>query len=173
VATAATEPANDDQQGNTFDTSQLLGEGCSAGCRCRCHINVKRATPQFLESAIGILFYGQFGVPTFKTCNLNSCRREGVSQGLITYYFPTWLIAVGFQLFWNWKRPRLTMSLTFPRIVDGRSPIWTTLYVKDEPGVKDLFSKRLASPFDSFDSGVSVLHVSTRRLLTTTAENRN
>ena len=68
-------------------------------------------------------------------------------------------------LFWMTmcSKPQMCSSLhwnlSLPPVIDYTSPIVTLLAIGDVEGIKDEFSSRRATPFDTFVDGTTLLHV--------------
>lgn len=134
---------------------------CRPDCPCRCHIQSKTVIPGFAHRILGQLFVGYTGLPgTSNTCNVKSCETSQSSQLTVEYWFPLsfiWSQIFRFRLAYNPNIGPQFELMTLRRVPDSASCIHYALR-GDIDGLKDLFSRGLASPRDvSSTRGYSVL----------------
>jgi hypothetical protein len=136
---------------------------CGPACRCSCHSERRRRTPQFLNRLMGSLFLGYTGVPVFPhPCDDSLCAQRSFPSAHLTYFFPEWFF-----------RRMLTLAMAFdpvggpqvalrmPRILPDTAKIFHLATSGDIDAIKAMFKTGQASPFDVSSSfGYSVLHVS-------------
>jgi hypothetical protein len=142
--------------------SSYRRKSCEGFCSCDCHTLYHFNTPLTASTLLGALFVGYSGWPSWRRpCNEPRCRRQSIPYIAFTYYFPQWLLARMFRIAF-----RLTymngpqVSLAMPRIISGNSDVFNFAIQGNLEGIKSLFSKGLASPFDVCESnGRTPLHV--------------
>ncbi|CAM1510621.1 Fc.00g009560.m01.CDS01 [Cosmosporella sp. VM-42] len=134
---------------------------CPEWCRCKCHTIFRAATPQLFKAMFGVLFCGLEGMSFSNRCDYKKCQSNGRWAARLYYYFPRWLVRTGLNLsgIGSWKTIfGDSFAVSMPRPVPGESPIFKHIHLGDVEAVRDMFEKRTASPFDTFENGVSVLH---------------
>lgn len=133
------------------------GKQCSSWCSCACHSRKNFIVP----SPLGTLSGSFSGLPLLKPrCAEHACKNPERPSGNIVYQFPT--------LFWN-RLVAVTMkcspvcgpeiNVRFPRVVMPSKLYLLTLH-GDIQGVRSLFTKDAASPWDVNPRGSSALYVS-------------
>jgi hypothetical protein len=134
---------------------------CEGWCSCLCHRPRYVQTPQSLDFLLGSLFMGYSGLPAqSQSCSERSCRQQSIPTVKVTYHFPQWLLgrAIQFALsISHMKGPELILRTL--RVIPANSPIITYAVKGNLDGIKSLFNKGLASPFDVIDNGRTALHV--------------
>ncbi|MCJ1432425.1 hypothetical protein MMC27_001781 [Xylographa pallens] len=83
-----------------------------------------------------------------------SCSRQTKVAGQFCYYFPTWLARV----FVGNITPTPELLIRVAKVIPNRSSVFHYAMLGNVDGIKELFAKGLASPFDVAESGSSVLH---------------
>jgi hypothetical protein len=136
---------------------------CRTGCQCACHSQSRSATPGMFDRMLGQLFVGYSGLPLISPrCNNDSCLKSKASNLTFEYWFPLGFVCsqiVRFRLGYQTNiGPQLEFS-TLRRVPDSAQCITFALNGNVD-GLKDLFSRGLASPRDvSSTRGYSVLRV--------------
>ena len=123
---------------------------CKDNCTCVCHRRRTWRTPRLLDKLLGTLFLGYAGFPyVTPQCDNEKCIQRLSLTGLITYLFPSWLLARAVVLASRLSSTNgLEFSLRIPRVISATAPIWNFCQVGDIDGVKGLFQQGLASPLD-------------------------
>lgn len=136
---------------------------CHTGCKCVCHSSSKVATPQFLDRVLGQLFVGYAGLPLLSAkCDIQDCAKRESARVSVEYWFPLgfcWSQIMRLQLGYQ---PNIgpQMSLGTLRQVPDSAPCVTFALNGNIDGLKDLFTRGLASPRDvSTTRGYSILRV--------------
>ena len=137
---------------------------CTSYCKCACHtIHVFRS-PTLLDRVIGNLFIGYYGyyLPgTIQQCTQASCISQRMFQTYVHYIFPAWFFAKALMFELTTQSPgKISISLTIQRIVPSGSEVFRLARLNDVEGLKELFSKGLASPNDCNYFGITALWVS-------------
>ena len=140
---------------------------CAGWCSCACHGLTYYQSPQSLDSILGMLFMGHSGVSFKKRpCNEPSCRMQSIPTFRLNFFFPQWMMSRVLQFVIQlsyMKGPELVLRV--PRVVPDNAPALFYAVQGDIEGIKSLFSKGLASPYDvALDSGRTALHVCNRIL---------
>ncbi|KAF2689092.1 hypothetical protein K458DRAFT_399919 [Lentithecium fluviatile CBS 122367] len=136
---------------------------CSRNCPCQCHVRTKIESPRWLQGLIGTIFCGYNGSPLLemRPCDYSKCRRCEPTSLSLTYIFPAWFLAraLSVTMFWNsFAAPAASMTVHVSNVIPLSSPIFGNIITGSHSGVTDIFSQRLASPFDVDPSGRSLLH---------------
>ena len=145
-------------------TSNYHPSACNLWCNCRCHVPVRLRTPAFLQQLIGRLHIRFAGLPFpgRQICNEATCKHGATATTRISYLFPSWLVYKRLEVSAKWNRilgPELLLRV--PNVVSPSSKIFVYVVNRDLDSIKELFAKRLASPFDiDSNRGFSPLHVS-------------
>jgi hypothetical protein len=139
---------------------------CEGWCSCLCHRPRYVQTPQSVDFLLGSLFMGYSGIPArSRPCNERSCRQQSIPTVKVTYHFPQWLLrrVIQFALSISYmKGPELTLRM--PRVVPANASVISYAVLGKIDGIKSLFDKGLASPFDVISNGRTALHVSKAQL---------
>ena len=133
-------------------------------CGCSCHRVNKFQTPEFARSTLGKLAVNLGGLSMLTpACDEIACRRSSHSTIKISYRFPPWFSNSALHsMIFNSRSTGPQMSLTSTRIILRNSDIFCFAMRGDIAGVKSLFEKRLASPFDATHNyGYTALHYAT------------
>ena len=138
---------------------------CSGWCSCQFHGLAYFQSPQSFGSIFGTLLMGHSGV-SFKKRPYNepSCPRQSIPISRLNVPFPQWMISRVIQ--WvaqlsYMKGPELVFRM--PRVVPDNAPSHFYAVQGDIEGIKSLFSKGLASPYDlALTDGRTALYVCTR-----------
>ncbi|KAL8705218.1 MAG: hypothetical protein Q9201_001675 [Fulgogasparrea decipioides] len=133
-------------------------------CSCRCHRVNKIRTPATAQGAIGSLTMKLNGFPKLTpTCDEIACRRSMHSSFKLTYRFPSWFSNCALNsMVYSSRASGPQMALTCSRIIPRNSDLFYLAMQGDIAGIKKLFMKGLASPFDaSHNYGYTALHYAT------------
>ena len=138
---------------------------CSGWCSCVCHGLTYYQSPQSFDSIFGTLLMVHSGVPFKKRpCNEPSCRMQSIPTFRLNPFFPQWMMSRVLQFVVQlsyMKGPELVLRI--PRVVPDNAPALFYAVQGDIEGMKSLFSKGLASPYDvALDNSRTALHVRTR-----------
>lgn len=127
-------------------------EPCPMECRCKCHLEKSAVSPLSISGLLGQLFIGYKALPMIPTlCTDSSCQKDKVPTVRISYRFPPWWIRHRLMIlraqYQAWQGPEI--ALEFPRILPPNAQIFIQTSINGSvEGVKELFSKGLASPKD-------------------------
>ncbi len=145
-----------------LESSHYQGLFCTEYCSCCCHLKrLVRATPATasLDKIFGVLFICYTGSPFLRQrCNVASCRRQSAPSINLTYYCPVW----AFMRAWlvsitGGVTPSVTVKV--PRVVPFDSQLFHFIRKGNLDGIKHLFSRGVASPFDVYEpTGLTTLH---------------
>jgi len=143
--------------------SHYRRSSCEGWCSCICHTPSYFRTPQSVDFLLGSLFMGYSGLPVRnRACNERTCRKQSIPTVKVTYHFPHWLLArmIHFVLTLSYmKGPGVSLSM--PRVIPDNAPVLTFAVQGNLDGIKSLFSKGTASPYDvALSNGRTALHVS-------------
>lgn len=134
-------------------------------CSCRYYSLTYYQSPQSFDSILGTLLIGHLAVCFKKRpCSEPSCRMQSIPTFRLNFFFPQWMMSRLLQFVAQlsyMKGPELVLRM--PRIVPDNAPALFYAVQGDIEGIKSLFSKGLASPYDvALNDGRTALHVSTR-----------
>jgi hypothetical protein len=137
---------------------------CEGWCSCICHRPQHFRTPPNGDRLLGSLFMSISGFSLGPgRCNQRNCHRQSIPTVNISYCFPHWLLArmIHFVMSFTYMNgPQV--SLKMPRVVAGSSDIFSFAVQGNFDGIKSLFSRGLASPYDvAAPNGRTALHVCT------------
>ena len=137
---------------------------CARGCPCACHKRSKSSSPVILERIIGQMFVDYAGLPIFsKKSNITVCTKGQSPYVRMEYWFPLgfiWSQIVHLQMAYL-QNAGPQMQLNFLRRIPDSAACIDFAFLGNIDGLKDLFSRGLASPRDvSSTRGYSVLRVS-------------
>lgn len=145
--------------------SSPFGTGCRQHCRCVCHSYSTVKTPSFIKGALGSLFLKFSGFPILTSrCDNTTCAKAKASGVKFDYFFPSWLCSrrlIAQYTTSDLQAPELRIRV--PRVRPRQSDIFNMARLGDVDGLKTLFEKGLASPYDVDSSGITALHVSLAR----------
>ena len=133
-------------------TTSLTRWRCADSCTCSCHRHQRpnKRTPNILDRFIGVLFVGYHGLPKIsERCSDGDCIQQSSSTLLISYFFPTWLLARAMILVLRLSSvhgPEL--NLRIPRIVSDTSRIFHYAIDGSIEDLKEIFHQGLGSPMD-------------------------
>ena len=133
-------------------------------CSCSCHKVSKVQTPGFVQSVIGNLAVDLGGISVLTpACDEIACKRGAHSSVKISYRFPAWFSnAALHSMVYSSRVTGPQMSLTSTRIIPRNSDIFCLAMQGDIPGIQNLFTQGLASPFDATNNrGYTALHYAT------------
>ena len=137
---------------------------CRPGCHCACHASRISATPALVDRVLGKLFIGYAGLPLLTAkCDAEECEKSQVPHVSLEYWFPLgffWSHIIRLQVDYQGNiGPQMSLS-TLRRIPDSAQCVNFALNGNID-GLKDLFTRGLASPRDiSSTRGYSILRVS-------------
>jgi hypothetical protein len=141
---------------------------CRPACPCACHTEAKSTTPTFINRVVGRLFVGYAGVPLLSPkCNSKECEKAQSPHITVEYWFPLgfcWSKILQFQLGYNPNfGPQFSLK-TLRQVPDSAQCVQYAI-AGNIDGLKNLFSRGLASPWDvSRTRGYTMVRVSTTRL---------
>ena len=147
--------------------ASLPQKQCTPRCKCVCHSVREVQSPKLFRELMGTLFFGYSGLPasirTSKPCSEVSCFGSSAFRAHFHYVFPLWFVARCLTMIIKMRYPtEISLSLTTRGFISSPgAKIFHLVLVEDIAGLKELFSKGLASPNDSFHvDGLSILDVS-------------
>jgi hypothetical protein len=148
----------------TLQLSQSRRKTCPAPCFCSCHRPGSVRTPAIFKNVIGQLLVGYNAATIYpRSCNVSSCKnRREKSTFRIRYIFPYWLasrILIALISYSSRDGPELA-ELALPRVRSYDDAVFIAAQNGDVTELRRLFSRGLASPFDSSEMGGSLLYVS-------------
>ena len=143
--------------------AQPVEVSCVVGCSCRCHTRQSVKSPPILTRMIGSFFMGYTGHPTqLQSCSEALCQRRSSFSVQLTYLFPQWFMMkmIAITVARN-KFGDLSYHPKVARVVPANAKIFSYISTGDVSGIRDLFSRGLASPSDiRSESGITPLAVS-------------
>lgn len=124
---------------------------CSVTCVCSCHMQTKAPAPVFLNRVLGQLFVGTAGVPFLSTkCDYHACKSYKTPRLSVEYWFPLgvfWSQIIQLQVGYNASvGPQFSLR-SLRRVPDSAQCVHYAMHGNIE-GLKDLFARGLASPWD-------------------------
>lgn len=164
---SSNDPVSRSLQGHTSDLvcitgSYPFGTGCRQYCPCICHSPSTVKTPSFIKQALGSLFMKFSGVPVLTPrCDNKACAKEKGSGVKFDYFFPSWLCARRIiTQFTTSDLQAPELKIRIPRVRPNQAPVFNLARCGDTEGLRTLFEKGLASPYDIDSEGHTALHVS-------------
>ena len=148
------------------ETLHFRREDCSVGCGCSCHKQHGIKTPLVFDYVFGSVRAGYYGFNAAQ-CNERSCTKPWTKAAQISCFFPSWLLArmVCITVLATPPSPP-SISLKFPRMIDGQAAVFALAAVDDVDGLIALFREGKASPHDiQYTLGISALHVIANAIL--------
>ena len=136
-------------------------EDALSSCSCSCHRAWSLNSPNLAHNVFGSLSLKVQGIDLVtRRCNEVLCRKARRSVVRFAYRFPSWLLSRGINsILYNNNVTGPQLSLSSVRIVPRNSDIFCLAMEGDTDGMKKLFMKRVASPFDvSHNYGYTALH---------------
>jgi hypothetical protein len=135
---------------------------CEGWCSCICHRPQYLRTPRSGDLLLGSLFMSYSGFPIrLQRCNQRNCNRQSIPTVTVSYHFPQWLLSrmIHFVMSFTYMNgPQV--SLKMQRVVAGSSDLFSFAVQGNFDGIKSLFSRGLASPYDvAATNGRTALHV--------------
>jgi hypothetical protein len=124
---------------------------CRPGCPCACHSQRRSNTPTFMNRVLGQMFVGYVGLPLLSPkCDNAACEKSQVPTVSVEYWFPLgfcWSQIVRLQVGY---RPNVgpQFNLTTLRSVPDTAQCVDYALNGNIEGLKDLFKRGLASPWD-------------------------
>lgn len=134
--------------------------GGYTSCLCHCHRRGSHLrSPKMLDRLLGTLFASYVGRPRGMNACLEGCHHQGGSRLRITHFFPHWFFMGKFTAVVSRNLHEcLHTSVMISRQISPKSSVFQLCRAGDLEGLKDLFTRELASPFDvSAQTGSSVL----------------
>lgn len=134
---------------------------CDKWCKCTCHKKKEWASPYILSKLFGHLLVGYVGyVSPHQQCSRQACREKSGLHTRIAYQFPSWFLLgrVSLMLSNNHQGPELLLRWHRVRPY-GETDLFRFATQGNIKGIQDLFSRRVASPFDIQPDGRNALHV--------------
>ena len=157
-------PARNAQSMHSLEvTASVVHWKCLNFCTCVCHRRSTIKSAQFLSRLFGLLFLGYAGLPTLTpSCDIKECIQRTSPAAVVSYHFPPWLLARVVSITMKasyFEGPQV--SLRVSRVIDGASNAFVFAQRGTTDAVKELFQKRIVSPFDiGHTTGLSILTVS-------------
>ena len=133
-------------------------------CSCSCHRVNKMKTPGSTQDILGTFTVHVRGMLRLTpACDEIACERSAHSSLRISYRFPPWLSSYALHsMIYSDRVAGPQMCLTSTRTVPRNSDIFCFAMQGDISGIQNLFTKRLASPFDNTHNyGYTALHYAT------------
>ena len=155
-------------QGVAISVSQYAST-CPMSCVCSCHTQAKAPAPALINRVLGQLFVGIAGIPFLSTkCDYQACKSSRAPQVSVEYWFPLgvfWSQIVRLQVGYNASiGPQFSLR-SLRRVPDSAQCVHYAMDGNIE-GLKDLFRRGLASPWDvSSTRGYTLSRVSHRTVL--------
>ena len=149
---------------NCSPPTYRTGLSCMSSCSCACHRVSKIKTPVFSEALFGAMTIRVKGIPTISpACDEVTCEKRHSSSLTIRYRFPRWVCdRVMNSMLFAKHASGPQMNLTTTRIICRNSDIFWFSMQGDIEGVKKLFARGLASPYDATHNyGYTALHYAT------------
>ena len=132
--------------------------------RCACQQEQRFTSPRLLHGALGTMFVGYSGYPlnTFQRRTDVTCQARQGFKIFIYYLFPAWFLAKSLVMsLINTSYNEIHTSLTIRRVVPVGAEVFRLVSIADLDGLKNLFTRGLASPNDvMYLSGETPLYVS-------------
>ncbi len=137
---------------------------CPASCGCSCHAQSQVRAPAFMNRFLGRFFVSAAGIPllgrkcSFKKCQSFTARNVSIEYWLPSRMFQSQMVRLELGTYGS-LRPELSLR-SLRRVPDSAKCV---LYAKDGniEGLKDLFQRGLASPWDvSSTRGYTLARVS-------------
>lgn len=152
-------------EGVAINVSQYA-PACPTTCVCSCHTQVKAPAPAFINRVLGQLFVGTAGVPFLSTkCDYHVCKSSLAPRVTVEYWFPLhvfWSQIVRLQVGYNASMGPQFSLRSLRRVPDSAQCVHYAMHGNIE-GLKDLFGRGLASPWDvSSTRGYTLSRVSHR-----------
>ncbi|KAL9627831.1 MAG: hypothetical protein Q9204_006302 [Flavoplaca sp. TL-2023a] len=124
---------------------------CTTTCICSCHTQSKAPAPAFINRVLGHLFVGTAGIPILSTkCDYNACKSSQAPRMSMEYWFPLgvfWSQILQLQVSYHASMgPQLSLR-SLRRVPDSAQCVHYAMHGNIE-GLKDLFRRGLASPWD-------------------------
>ena len=104
-----------------------------------------------LHGALGMMFIGYSGYPlnTIQKCTDANCQARKAFEISVYYSFPAWFLAKSLIIsLINTSYNEIHRSLKIRRFVNSGAEVFRLVYIHDVDGLKDIFSRGLASPND-------------------------
>ena len=152
-------------EGVAIHVSQYAS-ACPTTCVCSCHTHAKAPAPAFINRVLGQLFVGTAGVPLLSTkCDYQACKSSQAPRVSVEYWFPLgvfWSQIIRLQVGYHTTMGPQFSLRSLRRVPDSAQCVHYTMNGNIE-GLKDLFRRGLASPWDvSSTRGYTLSRVSDR-----------
>ncbi len=139
---------------------------CPMTCVCSCHTQAKAPAPAFIDRVLGQLFVGTAGIPSLSTkCSHQACKSSRAPRVSVEYWFPLgvfWSQIVRLQVGYHASMGPQFSLRSLRRVPDSAQCVHYAMHGNIE-GLKDLFRRDLASPWDvSSTRGYTLSRVSHR-----------
>ena len=125
---------------------------CGGYCSCVCHSHTRKRTPSFLQNVLGTLFISYTGMPLLRyCCNNPSCVSQTPRSLELTYCFPSWVLQRAIYLVASTAYscgPGIGLTVRRRLEYAGENSIFQMAIVGNIEGIRELFSRRLATPND-------------------------
>ncbi|CZT47714.1 related to ankyrin [Rhynchosporium secalis] len=137
-------------QGVAIQVAQYTS-ACQSSCVCACHMPAKAPAPAFLSRILGQLFVGAAGVPVLgRKCDSQTCKSSQLPRVMVEYWFPLgvfWSQIVQLHIGYHASMgPQFSLK-SLRRVPDSSQSVHYAMNGNIE-GLKDLFNRGLASPWD-------------------------
>jgi hypothetical protein len=138
-----------------------LRSTCPRWCSCICHKRDRLSSPHFLNQLLGALSVGYTALPYFRQpCNERRCQPRPSSSVRVTYRFPSWFLSrVISVLITSVPGYGPTMTLRTLKVIPDNEKAFIFAEKGDIDGLKNLFSRGLASIDDVDSANQSLLDV--------------
>ncbi|KAL8726875.1 MAG: hypothetical protein Q9166_006427 [cf. Caloplaca sp. 2 TL-2023] len=124
---------------------------CPTICICSCHTQSKLPAPAFINRVLGQLFVGTAGIPILSTtCDYNACNSSQAPRVSVEYWFPLgvfWSKILQLQMSYHASMGPQVSLRSLRRVPDSAQCVHYAMHGNIE-GLKDLFRRGLASPWD-------------------------
>jgi ankyrin repeat protein len=134
---------------------------CHPWCSCKCHKVSQFRTPAIINRLLGCLFVGYTSLPFLSpACTERRCLRQTSPSIHINFYFPSWFLMRVLSVMVTYSSSTgPEVLLRIPPVCPPNADIIFYSCTGNVRGLKSLFEKRLASPYDvEYGTGVSALH---------------
>ena len=121
---------------------------CAAWCSCACHSRRILISPWLLKALLGEITVHHTSLKP--TCSEMKCGRSNRGTLYLTYQFPSFLLSRYISLTMSYASVHgPQFALRMPRVTKWCHSLWKYLRIGDIVAIQELFSKGMASPFDT------------------------
>ena len=124
---------------------------CPTTCVCSCHTKAKAPASALINRVLGQLFVGAAGIPFLSTeCDYQACKSSQAPRVSVEYWFPLgvfWSQIVRLQVGYHASMGPQFSLRSLRRVPDSAQCVHYAMQGNIE-GLKDLFRRGLASPWD-------------------------